>query len=278
MTLPAATAAAVIGGTAAALIVLLLPTAWIEGQVARSGLPDVLAAAAPPLGLTARLALVLLLGGVAAALMWGMGRIVFGRLPVVVRLPRMPQRKAAPREIAAITAVTEPTAVPVLRRSDAHPDAPARAPVLAMRDLGTPFLEVTARSSVEAVAAEPVEQPLPADLDLPLAAFDPHALPPQIVSTPVRPLFRVDEASGEDAAAVLLTPQIRAGFAAPFEPEPEPEPPLEEASTRALLVRLERGLARREQAEGATRLARGGAGDESLQATLASLRRWATTG
>ncbi|WP_239435979.1 hypothetical protein [Sphingomonas sp. ACRSK] len=265
LSLPAATAAAVLGGGVVALIVLLLPTAFLERQVGASGLPDVLAAAAPPLGVTARLALMLFLGGVAAGLMWGLGRIAFGKLPLVMRLPTIRHpRRAAPREIAAI---------PVLRRGDAHPDAPARAPVLAMRDLGTPFLEVTAASTVAALPAEPIEQALPEDLDLPLAAFDPDAIPVPV--EPPRPLFHIDAASGEGADAVLLTRQIRAGFAAP--PEPEPEPPVEESSTRALLVRLERGLARRERGEGAPQLARGSAGDETLQATLASLRRWATS-
>ena len=32
----------------------------------------------------------------------------------------------------------------VTRRADRHPDAPAREPVKAMRDLGTPFLDVGA--------------------------------------------------------------------------------------------------------------------------------------
>jgi hypothetical protein len=262
LSLPAATVAATLGGVLVALVVLLLPTAWIEAQVAASGLPDVLAAAAPPLGITARLALMLLLAGIAAALLWGLGRIAFGRLPVVFALPaRRSREKTAEREVAAI---------PVLRRSDAHPDAPARAPVLAMRDLGTPFLEVTAASSATAIVAEPVEQALPEDLDLPLAAFDPQAIPAPIVT--VRPLFQADAELGDDVDVTRLTPQIRAGFAAPPEPEPEPVP-LEETSTRALLVRLEQGLARREQGEG-PRLAPGR--DETLQATLASLRRWAS--
>lgn len=264
--LPAAAVAASLGGGIVALVVLLMPTGWIEAQVAASGLPDVLAAAAPPLGITARLALVLVLGGVAAALFWGLGRAVFGTLPVVIPLPAARPRKDEPaREDVA--------ALPVLRRSDAHPDAPARAPVLAMRDLGTPFLEVTAAAAAAAIPAEPEEQALPADLDLPLAAFDPQAIP--FVPEPVRPLFHVD--AGSEEAVERRAPQIRAGFATPPEPEAEPEPPpLEESSTRALLVRLERGLARREQGEG-PQLAPGRGRDENLQVTLASLRRWATT-
>lgn len=267
LTLPAATLASVIGGAAVALIVLLLPTALIEAWVGATGLPDAVAATAPPLGLTARIALVLLLGGIAAALMWGLGRIAFGRLPVVLPLPPR-RRPAAPRDVAAI---------PVLRRGDAHPDAPARAPVLAMRDLGTPFLEVTAASSANAVAAEPVEQPLPADLDQPMAAFDPQAVPAPL-PPPVRPLFRIEESHDDTAPAAVLAPQIRAGFAVPEEePEPAP-PPVEEASNQALLIRLERGLARREREQDTHRLARGEARDDTIQATLASLRRWATTG
>ena len=49
----------------------------------------------------------------------------------------------------------------------------------------------------------PVEQPIPADLDLPLAAFHPGALPP-VPLTPVRPVppLRVPAkpAAGEPAA------------------------------------------------------------------------------
>ncbi|MFV0625074.1 hypothetical protein ACBY01_13840 [Sphingomonas sp. ac-8] len=263
----AASAAAVCGGGAVALIVLLLPTAWIEAGVRSSGLPGLLAAAEPPLGLTARIALLLLLGGLAAAVLWGLGRLAFGRLPVVVPLPRR-RRAATPREVAAI---------PVLRRGDAHPDAPARAPVLAMRDLGTPFLEVTAANGTAAkpaVAIEPVEQPLPQDLDQPMAAFDPQAVPAPL-APPVRPLFRIEEAGDDARPATPLVPQIRAGFAVP---PVEEAPPLDEASNQDLLARLERGLARREQGDALQRLARGGPRDDTLQATLASLRNWAATG
>ena len=39
--------------------------------------------------------------------------------------------------------------MPVLRRADAHPDAPPRRPVFANSDLGTPFLDVKAEPIVE---------------------------------------------------------------------------------------------------------------------------------
>ncbi|MBJ6121551.1 hypothetical protein JAO74_07080 [Sphingomonas sp. BT553] len=50
---------------------------------------------------------------------------------------------------------------PIVRRADAHPDAPPRWP-LTMAEIGTP---------------PPREQELPTDLDQPLARFDPYAIP-----------------------------------------------------------------------------------------------------
>ena len=102
----------------------------------------------------------------------------------------------------------------VLRRADAHPDAPARRPLFANRDLGTPFLEVRADRPVH-IAVDVPEEPeqadiepapvpfvaerkpaaappvpardIPADLDMPLAAFDPDAIPAS-PATPASPV------------------------------------------------------------------------------------------
>ncbi len=64
--------------------------------------------------------------------------------------------------------------VPVVRRSDRHPDAPPRRPLNAA-ELGAP---------PPPVDEEAVERTLPADLDQPLSAYDPDA----ILSAPREPL------------------------------------------------------------------------------------------
>jgi hypothetical protein len=127
---------------------------------------------------------------------------------------------------------------PVLRRADAHPDAPSRPPLLAMRDLGTPFLEIRASETrpVSAAAAPiepallPVERALPRDLSQPLAAFDPGAIRDVPLAAPAR------------------LPSLRA--------KPRDERitrPETEASIHALLDRLERGMIRRGLATGMER-------------------------
>lgn len=273
LSFPAAEAAAILGGGLVALALLAMPNGAIEQAVMDSGLPRLIAAARPPLGLTARVALVLLLGGGTSLGLWLVGRLMFGKLRVLVPLPHR-----APR------AAQDPGA-PTLRRADAHPDAPARAPVLALRDLGTPFLDV--KAPVEPAVTITVEKPLPADLDQPMAAFDPDALPevPASPPQPLRPLFRVAprvvEHDGEAVEGGDLATTFAAEPLAPPVMERAPEPPIAapetDASVGALLERLERGLARR---AGGGRLAvapsRGNDG-EGLQATLASLRRLATS-
>jgi hypothetical protein len=64
MNLPLAPLAAAVLGGAAAAACALMPASMLESLVMASGLPAVLQAAAPPLGMTARLAIA---GGAGAA-------------------------------------------------------------------------------------------------------------------------------------------------------------------------------------------------------------------
>lgn len=214
MNLPLAPLAAATLGVAAALGVLAMPLAVLESMVMDSGLPAVLAAAEPPLGFTARAMLALGAGGIAALLGWFIAFVLVGTRWLTVGKPA--------------EAEAEAPHMPVLRRADAHPDAPPRPPLLATRDLGTPFLEVRAADNDEegtpvddALATEaasvtepetrsepqpepetlnlapaaimpPLEQPLPEDFDQPLAAFDPTAIPsvPRPKPVPLAPLRR----------------------------------------------------------------------------------------
>jgi hypothetical protein len=189
---------------------------------------------------------------------------------------------------------------PVIRRADAHPDAPPRPPLLATRDLGTPFLEVRAADNdggahqdTEEVAARaplfpepPVEQPLPRDLNQPLAAFDPQAVPqrPRPKPVPIAPLRRTPRPAifdeGERFEVFELTPPVRPKPApqpamrmpAPAEPIVRPET---DASVHALLERLERGVVRKGLASGMEKQVHPRDAERGLEDALVTLRNLA---
>jgi len=196
-------------GLFVAAMIAVIPGGWLEALVLRSGIPAVLPAAAPPLGATARIVL-LLIGGGGVALGAGLALwLAFGGRALTMGAPADSE-------------------TPQLRRADSHPDAPARPLVRAHRDLGAP-LPVEESDETE-------EGGLPADLDRPLADFDPGAIP-DVPREPVRvlaPLVRVERPQ-------LVDPGDR------FESF-DPAPPAEfepTATLHALLDRLERGIARR---------------------------------
>jgi hypothetical protein len=338
LNLPLAPVAAGVLAMLAALVFALLPTALLEGLVLDSGIAALVPAAAPPLGVTARAALILIVGG-------GIGLVSWFSLFLLVGARTI---SFSGKPVSADT--------PVLRRADAHPDAPARRPVYANEDLGTPFLEVRARpvhtvaeeaeaidlvvepemaeseivapviedavfepaplpmsSPVRATIMKPlpiveqapiaqqipvveptpfaeqvlVEQDIPADLDMPLAAYDPAAIPDepidwfpppaQIVSRPRPPVFDASERFETFELAPLTRPEPE-----PAAPIPEPAAPAPRrasdydasASIHALLDRLEKGVTRR---EAVTPIAPPPPPyrEESLQEALVSLRRMA---
>ena len=199
------TIGALASGVAVALVAIAVPGAWLENVVSGSGLPALLPVAEPPLGLTARAVLALSGGIAAAAVVWAALYLLFGPGGPFTAKPR-----------ARGTA-------PTVRRADAHPDAPPRWP-LSAAELAAP--------------PEPpaLEKPLPADLDVPLAHFDPTAVLP-VPREPVRALKPLAPAlePGERMQTFKLTPPPP-----PAAPGPE-EPP----SIDALLRRLEQGAQRK---------------------------------
>ncbi|MES2339546.1 MAG: hypothetical protein V4537_15750 [Pseudomonadota bacterium] len=260
-------------GLAVAIAFLLVPAAVLETAVLDSGIPALLPAAAPPLGWTARVALGMTVGGAAAAAAWlGAFLLLGGEGVVSFAIPtfRMPSfalpkfalpkltvpkltvpkftRVRSPREILSVPS----DHVPVLRRADAHPDAPARAPLLATRDLGVPFLDVRAPKPA------PVERDLPADLDATLSAFDPFAIP----AAPAEPVRAVAPLQSSRSAIQDVGERFET-----FELHPPIAAARTDATIHALLDRLERGVSAR-QPDGAV----AGNRDE----TLGELRRLAT--
>ena len=194
-------------GLAVAAAIAVMPAAWLESLVMRSGLPAIIAAAEPPLGVTARVLLLLIAGG-GVALFAGTGLwLMFGA-----------------RTVAFGPASADPD-IPQIRRADSHPDAPPRPPVRAHRDLGAP-----------PPAAAP-ERPLPADLDAPLAAYDPGAIP-DVPREPIRAVASLVRFERPQ----LIDPGDRFET---FDPAPVAAAIEPTAMLHALLDRLERGIARR---------------------------------
>ncbi|RYY29005.1 MAG: hypothetical protein EOP62_01440 [Sphingomonadales bacterium] len=287
MNLPLAPLAAALLGGVAALGVIAMPVPVLESLVMDSGIAAVVLAAEPPLGLTARLLLAGGMGAIAAILGWFMAFVLIGTRGISL----------------GKTAETSAPHMPVIRRADAHPDAPPREPLLATRDLGTPFLEVRAPGAAEPVEmappmelAEPIiaprpmavqplaEQSLPHDFNQPLAAFDPDAIPqsPRPKPVPLAPLRREPRPSVFDETERFevfeLTPPVRPKPApvpvmiAPAEPIARPET---DASVHALLERLERGVIRKGLASGMETESRPRDAERGLEDALVTLRNLA---
>jgi hypothetical protein len=256
--LPIAPAIAAVAAALVALAFIAMPANVLEGMVVDSGIASLVTAAGPPLGLTARFAIAAIAAGAIGGVLWFGLLLLIGTRSVVLNR-------------GTIDADT-----PVVRRADAHPDAPPRRPVFANRDLGTPFLDIRAEPGVTG------ERPIPADLDTPLAQYlhpldkplpapppQPMPVAPQVVAEPA-PLPIRGEVAIEPVPAAIIAPPV------PSMPEPavevdappvrfaqherietfeltpmvrttsaEPSTPLAPATIHDLLERLERGVARR---------------------------------
>lgn len=227
-------ALAALAGLSAGFLVFAMPEALFSGLVETSRLPDFVAAARPPLGETARL-----VAAATAAL-----AVFAGIWALMHALGRRP----APRVVRARTFAEPAADAPKLRRADAHPDAPARAPLLA-RDLGEPL-------DLQAFAEAPVEP----RVDTSAAGFEPRPLPAFLVPQAAEPEPAPNPAAESEPEPVESEP-LRA------EPEPrlerpaEAERPIAELAARLpeaeaepdqslsqLVHRIEFGLARKRQA------------------------------
>ena len=109
-------------GAAFGLGSLAVRPSLLEDLVLKSHIDLVLPAAAPPLGITARILLALVLAALGAVL----GIILARRLTRTK--PEAHERKRGARDLSA--------ASPRVRNRDAHPDAPARRPISAHEELG----------------------------------------------------------------------------------------------------------------------------------------------
>ena len=257
LNLPIAGAVGAASALIAALVFALAPLSLIESLVVASGLPGLVGAAKPPLGVTAR-----------ALLCFG-GSVFAGALALVV-VGRIVGNRTIPLRRRRADAFE---ATPVVRRADSHPDAPPRPPVIATRELGAPMMSVGAEE----------ERPLPCDLDTPLAEFDPLAFieshPPQPLPTEGEPDYAVAAPAPLPRPAVFDAGERFESFA--LNPPPtgaaHRTPPRmvdRETSLPALLERLEAGISRRSTDD----TIRVDQGDTRLSIAIDSLRRLAAAG
>lgn len=280
---PIAPAIGIAIGIVAALGFLAMPITVLEDMAVDSGVASLFTAAQPPLGTTARLAVAMFAGLAAGGLSWFGLSLLFGTRTMLIRRGWADD------------------GVPVLRRADAHPDAPPRRPVFAHRDLGTPFLDVKAAPAV------PEHRPLPLDLDTPMAIYrsplDPPSRPdqrgpvtkPASEAKPAEPLPIVRQPDPVGPAPVTAASSVAPQPVPPPPPRPrfaaherietfvmppagtDPGTPLPQATIHDLLERLERGVAKTQpQPEPEPVVAPEPARETSLEETLAALRALAS--
>lgn len=185
---------AVAGGIAAALVVATLPHVYLEDIVGATGLSEIVPAAAPPLGNTARGLIAVAAGMISASALYlflnyktkshgggsDMGLAIRKNLNEAsidderegktgITVPKLnlsvkSLTKFLKKPKKSPGQVTELKDLPNIRAVDRHPDAPARQPIFASSDLGLPLAEKINRfdeslfESQPAPAAEPVAQ------------------------------------------------------------------------------------------------------------------------
>lgn len=201
-------AVAALIGLGVAVGIATVPSDVLNAAVDRGGFSGILPAAASPIGATGRTIIALLAGLAIAAL----GFVPQAKAMLVARVDAFARR---PRAAAA-----DGEEAPVVRRADAHPDAPPRRPIRAASDLGDPLPIFGEEDRRSAPLPPPAERSLPDDLDRPLADFDPAAVPlrPMAPPEPVAPLAR--PAAPELAKPVSEPAPPRFAWLAPEEPEP----------------------------------------------------------
>ena len=239
-------AMAALAASSVAFAIYAMPGTYFEQAVASSGLPLIVDAAQPPLGATARIAAVV----AAAAATFGLVWLVLRSLG--------PKKAPAPRRQPEITEIE--VAPPKIRRADAHPDAPARRPLLAGLDLGGSFDQLGTFES-EKVSDTPSED-VPQEEAEPRYEEDPRPFPSFLVLE--QPEEERQEPAFEDLASAL--PEV---------------PEIEQTSIPHLMQRLELGLLRKERGSGQARADDPGDADridERLRGAIADLQKLTARG
>ncbi len=200
-------------GVVLALVVLLMPAVALDTVLAGGGSGGLVAE--PPIGAVGRSALAVASGLGVGAVGWAALFLLFGTGGVFAR-------------------EGGEDGMPKVRSADRHPDAPPRRP-LSAADLSGRDGEDEGEPLPIVGPAAPIERPVPADLDQPLADFDPRAVPAEPL-TPARTLPPLAAAPGVKPAPLAPGERIDS-----FELSSRHAAESGASSVEALLARLERG-------------------------------------
>lgn len=231
-----------LSAVALAFFTFAMPDDLFSSLVARSGLPDLVAAAEPPLGMKAR-------GAVIAAVAILVFALVLLMFRAIDRISARPAGSKAPAEEAE---------APRLRRADAHPDAPARRPLLAGRDLG---------GYVEAEEEEDHFDPLPVEEKF--ADLEVSPLPGFLAAEQIE-AAEVQEVPVEEPSHAFDQRQESAGIDFLVSKLPDVGEAGGRESISDLMHRLESGLSQRELDSGSDALQSAPAAREALPQWLDS--------
>ena len=250
-------AMAIAGGIAAALVIATLPHVYLEDIVGATGLSEIVPAAAPPLGNTARGLIAVVAGMISASALYlflnyktnshdgasdmglairknmtstaidgkreGKASLAVPKLNLSVKslTKFLKKPKRSPGQ------VTELKDLPDTRAADRHPDAPARQPIFASSDLGLPLAEKIKHFD------EPLFEQKPADTSEPAVQYA-APVEPEVPEARLHPPMREQVAEDQGASS---KPQSEAMT---------PQADLSGLSLAELADRLEAGLARLE--------------------------------
>lgn len=239
-------------GVVVAGLLLSMPVGLVETVVTSSGLSEIWPAAAPPLGWTARLTLSGFGALMVLGLVWaGQGRDERERDDGPLAYEQERGRKGAPGVgrmgfalsklswLARSREETSRTRGPALRRADAHPDAPARAPIYASRDFGG--IDIFGRTAAGRDEGEAPRDTAPEQaMEAPAASL----------AIPGASRALVDGGDFVPLACAPLPDDAMQDevIEAEFEDITGPAPGTDALSITELTVRLERGLALRKRA------------------------------
>lgn len=271
-------AMAAVGGIAAALVIATLPPVYLENIIGLTGISEFISAAAPPLGNTAK-ALISITAGLVttSALVIYLNRKGGSDMGLAIRanltpgeastgeddksrfnLPKFSLKKLLQKPArkgdgeGQKAKVMDLSDLPKLREADSHPDAPARKPIFAESDLGTPlaaqikpFAE-PAKEESKAATPEVTPASFVADksLQMPVEeeAFDlSHNIFAKTEEQPVQPVVQESAPVVQESAPVVDPVAIA------------PKEDMSGLSIAQLAERLETGLEKLKQLEFAHR-------------------------
>tara|TARA_R110000824_G_scaffold50894_6_gene141894 strand:+ start:8269 stop:9312 length:1044 start_codon:yes stop_codon:yes gene_type:complete len=227
-------AMAVAGGIAAALVIATLPHVYLENIVGMTGLSEIIPAAAPPLGNTARGLIAVVAGMISSSALYLIlnhkPKFLGGGSDMSLALRKnltteslddeqerksrfsVPKLNLSAKSLTKFLKkpkksqgqVTELKDLPDIRPADRHPDAPARQPIFASSDLGAPLADKIKRfdqSEVEQHGTKPPEKTTP-----PIVTPDPFAAE-KILRTPSQQEPAVDRSENIAQREEVVTPK-----------------------------------------------------------------------